>query len=341
MTVYVLLDGFNLAHYLFELAPLTPVTAQIDQPLIDVLGSWAARWGAEVELCFDPYPDVPEGNQTVKILIADPGHKADGLILYRLDYHSYQQERCLVVTSDRELQREVKERGGRCFSNRQFVKQVGNGKYSFASLPVSLPLGKLSALPGGKGQAISPAQPLSASRGRKPTSVHQLDIHQQTLAWIDSLRNETVAPVPNDPETDHEMDNRPPTLPQSPPKELRFRLTPRDWPIAAGIRFLVDSCCANHRGHLLDMLNGATEPSQVDMPFLAEMLVEMCGAEPDIILRGGSLMDRVRLALLMAGPSGLALSELAATTGDSAARIKQKLRQKQNRWVEILDETTR
>jgi hypothetical protein len=335
MTVFVILDGNNLAHYLFELAPLTPLTDQIDRPFLDVLENWAARWGAEVELCFDPRPDPPPGNAAVKILVADPGHKADGLILYRLDYHSYQKERCLVITSDKELQTEVKERGVRVFSSRQFLKQVGRGQYTFAPLPVSLRLGKLTARPRWEDQpAPQSSLTTSPSRRRKSTPPQEADVHQQTLAWLDALRGDPPPQV-TAPDLDTTQVGRIAEPPLAPHLELRICLTPQDWPISEGVRFLKDSCCRSHLESMQDVLGAGPLNEQVDIPFLAEMLIETCGAEPDFVQRGGSLMDRVRLALLIAGPSGLSINELAAVTGDNPARIKQKVRQKQNRWLKI------
>ena len=66
---------------------------------------------------------------------------------------------------------------------------------------------------------------------------------------------------------------------------------------------------------------------------MAEFLLEHCGQEEDFIRRGGCLMDRVRLSLLLAKGMRLSVSEIAALTGDNITDVKRKTRQNDGSWV--------
>ncbi len=68
---------------------------------------------------------------------------------------------------------------------------------------------------------------------------------------------------------------------------------------------------------------------------LAEFLRSACSAEPGFTHRG-SLMDRVRLALLKAGDTGLDLAALAAEIGLKPEGLGGRIKRKANGWLEIL-----
>jgi hypothetical protein len=73
---------------------------------------------------------------------------------------------------------------------------------------------------------------------------------------------------------------------------------------------------------------------------LAEILLELCGDEPDFVQRAGhpgSLMDRARRALMQAGERSLPLAEIARAAGGEPAALRRKLRQHCGKWVEEMD----
>ena len=117
--------------------------------------------------------------------------------------------------------------------------------------------------------------------------------------------------------------------------EPAYRLYLAGWPAREGRKFLLDSACVRHRPRIAGLLVESDERAfgPGDMAALAELLLEHCAGEPDFATRG-SLMDRVRGALLLARGASVALSALAMQLGEPPARLRRKLAQHEGKWVE-------
>ena len=347
MSVYVIVDGNNLAHYLYTIGAGRPVPPALDEALVAALDGWAraqepaARQPVEVEYCLDPRSAPVLGNQHVSVLVVDPGKKADNLVIRRLDYHAYQEDRCLVVSGDEALVTSAAEYQGLCLRVSEFCTPVHSGPPVFEPLPrriprvvmPQLPPGATNLAPAAQKSPKSPAPIHLAARAKGPgrragTSYGEYDrLVEQTLAGrnpISATAPESAPPQPDSP------------APLDPPVQAPrlARLSPQTWPAKAGEKFLMESFCPAHRLEIQPLFEGSAALAASDLPALADLLREHCAAEADFVLRGGSLMDRVRLALLRAPNLCLSPSELAAQTGDRLSHIQHKLRQAAGSWIE-------
>ena len=115
---------------------------------------------------------------------------------------------------------------------------------------------------------------------------------------------------------------------------IKYYLTISTWPINTGVRFLLASFCSTHRLQFINLLD-SFDLSQLraeDLVILAEFLRTTCSAEPGFTHRG-SLMDRVRLALLKAGDTGLDLATLAVEIDIKPEGLGGRIKRKANGWL--------
>jgi hypothetical protein len=333
---FILIDGNNLAHYLFKLGQGHKVTPENDRQMIINLSNWAYNQGVDVELFLDPRKQKPEDAQHIRVFVAEPGKKADDLISEYIAYHVHQQERCMVITNDGELRDRASEYKVLHQTVFDFVKNAYLQSIQFANVPDLIPLGtlgensqegpfreqllgdsqpiqKLSSAPG----LILRAHRASSSRGNGYLQQEYDRLFDRTLA----LRGVKQARCPVETSAAEKL------------PEPAYLLDLRNWPLKQGGKFLFESFCQTHRDEVKAMVGDLNSLQSDDLPELAALLLENCAEEPDFILRGGCLMDRIRLVLLQARGAPLTQSELIARCNAAPSDIRRKLHRNIGRWL--------
>lgn len=333
MATCVIVDGNNLAHYLYNLGPNRSIPLEIDAQLVEALGVWANNQNREieVELCLDARREKPAGNKWVKVFTADPGHQADGMVVGKVIHRVYDGDACLVITSDEELQARVAEFQVRCIGVRDFVLPVNSTSPTFAPLPARILKGTLPLSTIVNSKALKPLQ--KEIRGLKRRRTASLDDeYDRLIAQTLAARNNTLASS-----AEEGSWNEPASVPlTNASQEIQIvHLTLSTWPLLPGGKFLKESFCPVHYPEVSGIFKDSPPLNLEDLPVLAEFLLGHCGSEADFIQRGGCLMDRVRLALMQASGMQLTFQEIAALTGDSLSDIRRKARQSAGRWVKI------
>ena len=337
MATCVIIDGNNLEHYLYRIGPGRLIPFELDVQLVQALSDWANTQNREieVELCLDPRRETASGKEPVMAFAADPGSKADGMIVGKVSHRVYTHDSCLVVTSDEELRMRVAEFQVRCISVREFVLSAHSNPPTFAPLPAKIPKGVMP---------VSAAQPAPHNlRPPKPLftqtkdhdglkqrgGAHPIDEYDRLVAQTLASRNLDV--------TEDDPENRDGSISNPPDRQQvkMLRLTLHTWPVQQGAKFLQESFCPEHFASVADLFLKDVPFKPADLPFLANLLFEHCGAEADFISRGGCLMDRLRLALLKTAGLSLTFPEASQATGDSLSNLRNKARQNAGRWVAI------
>lgn len=130
----IIIDGNNLAYYLYDI-PDKSYLHIYDHMLYQHLSSWASNFEQDiiVELCLDPCPCMKDIEDSLPITLyyAEPGQKADDVILERLYYYPFDDYDCLVVTKDGKLRRDIESRGYRVIRPEEFVIIRGKEKPKF------------------------------------------------------------------------------------------------------------------------------------------------------------------------------------------------------------------
>lgn len=319
--LFLIIDGNNLAHYAFGIGHERKIDSATDRRLAVHLHRWLEESNAgwiQVELCQDgPAGDVPAHPQ-VQIFEAQPPRTADDEIIDRVISHTHTGQACLVLSNDEFLLEEAVSAGSGVFRVYDFVLSAS------VDQPRFLPAIDLPEPPQPRAPAPQPGATLADFLTPRP--VHHAS-QKASRRPPGQVKPAAALPAPL-------------RLAESEPGPAAgpsCRLTMGTWPPAAGVKFLLDSFCPHHRAKNRDLV-AAFDPasfSPADLAELARMLVESCGSEPDFARRG-SLMDRVRLALLLAGEQPLSLQALAEQTGLKGAGLLGRLREKARPWVEIL-----
>ncbi len=329
-TGVVLIDGHNLAHHLFHLNPGQRLSTLIAGQLIAHFEQYRLRFDSpapDFEIFFDggviPHTPDPTG---IRVMAAGHQNNADRVILDRFHFHTYAKRACLIITNDQEIIDNVQSEAGAALLAFDFVV------YANPRSPIFIPPADLLALLP-KVKSASPAHPLSIRleplRTQAPARTRPVKPRREKHPAPPTVS----APLP--PQEQKQLE--PVCLPQLPLVEPhRYRLSIHTWPVAEGLRFLKTSVCKQHRGQLLEQLEGFSveELRPADLEDLAKILLLCCASEPNFICRG-SFMDRVRLALLVAGPGGLSLYQLAASTGLPSEGLHRHIKQKGAGWLEI------
>jgi len=332
-SLFVIIDGNNLARYLVPLAPDAPVTLEIDQKLAAQLSSWAARQARPVmvELCLDPRHAPPAEQGRVQVYVAAAPASGDDAVLDRVRVHVVNGEDCLVISNDQELCAAAGEFQVDTWSVSGFVRRRDAHRPAFAPAPQAVKPGRLP----GEG---SPASAAARSQAVVPTPFQQRAQHfagqmqaRRRQAQIDQAIARTLANQAASCDAPVE-DDRAGAAAQPAPL-LHYRLGLESWPASQGARFLCESFCPCHWAEIASLVGHPAGLQAADLPVLAGLLLECCGQESDFVRRGGSLMDRVRLALLLAGPVGLSLPELARQTGAAPAALQRRLRRSGGKWL--------
>ena len=360
--LFVLIDGNNLAHFLYSnLQPNQKMTSTESLLLINHVGSYSRTYQDQlhIELCLDRSPGnfgwVPKN---LRVFSAEYPQTGDDLLLERFWFHHNGRRPCLVITNDEAILTEVEEAHGTFLRVYDFVRRPGAVSPVFRA-PDELPT---AAILQEDSSRSNPPPSLSASiyfriieenRNleaashtkdplRKPNSIPQT--HMTILPVMDA--NPPYVEISKrqaEPEAADEIyeNNR---HPQEHPEDAikaeeqvpYYYLSMDSWPVAEGIRFLRNSFCPKHREEYSDLINAypPEDLSPADLWAMAELLLHACGSEPDFA-RTGSLMNRVRMALLQERGDPLSITELADRTGYKLSGMQGRLRAKAQPWVGI------
>jgi len=336
-SLFVIIDGNNLAKYLYALDLEAPVTLETDRQLVAHLSGWAARQARPlvVELCLDPRYERPADQGRVQVYVATAPESGDDAVLDRVRVHVVNGEDCLVISNDQELCAQAGEFQVDTWSVSGFVRRRDARHPVFAPAPRAVKAGKI---PGE--QPVGRSTPASSLPAAAPSSFRQRvgqfagqvqarrrqeQIDQAIARTLTGQNTAAGAPDSSAPASSAV----PPALPS------HYRLTLETWPVSQGARFLSQSFCPFHWAEVAPLVGPLASLQAADLPVLAGLLLDCCGQESDFVRRGGSLMDRVRLALLQAGPGGLSLPELVRLTGAAPAALERKLHRSEGKWLRV------
>jgi hypothetical protein len=331
----LIIDGNNLAGRIFPISANPLVRKSIDQRLNDHLSRWLEQdqiGKLRIDLCLDGTSGQITPHKRIQIHVPNHPKTADDEVLERFYFHSHNQSPCVVITDDGTILDEVDAEEGYILLSSQFVEVPSPEKPRFISPERILEFARdqfqfqsQNGTPPTFGNALADAISRKQARSDQPTQK-------------DSRRPKKVRPdlpfaahLPAAPQPSA-------TTPASIQlKETIYRLVIEKWPVEAGLKFLMDSFCAQHRNeHQELMVDFAPESLRSsDLITLASFLVDSCSEEPDFVQRGGSLMDKIRLALLKAGGDGLTLPQLAAKTGFRLNGLHGRIKERGKNWVEI------
>ncbi len=335
------------------------------------------RGRVTVEVYFDgsqaALPDLPG----VKVHVAGAGRSADDEVLERARWHAFYQRPCVVVSNDVELRQAAQEAGAQVVSASDFASRPNALRLRRSYRPDGGPSSSTGSdaefsprarwqrafeaarhsRPGGEraprpargaprrppGEAVTWTEAIRAAReaagrgagARSPGG----EAPQSARAAGDPSEGPQSASGSDRDELHLARTERNQEAPD-PTEGPRYRIDFGTWPLTAGRRFLIDSFCPLHRAEIADLLSAFDEASFThhDLQALAEILLARCGREPDFV-RGGSLMDRARRVLLLAGDRATALMTIARTTGRAPSELRRKLRQNEGKWVQRVPES--
>lgn len=313
MRPIVIIDGNNLAFkkYVYD---GQDVPLEIIQRMIDELKKWACHENCFVELCLDPCRRQPEESEYLAVLV-EYGTEADVLVEQRALLHAYQAARCIVITNDSELRDTVRNIKVESITVDDFV--LRKGADNFMPLP---PIDQVPSLLPVDDGTISPVTHRNISRTPKKRKTAQIgldEIYQQTLASREKQINISI-------------------ISQDQTKtETFFRLNLPNWPVDKGIKFIIESACSEHRLKLIDLIGDINRASQQDMISLFDWLINFCRDEPDFVVRGGCMMDRIRLALIKRFPNPLTQKQIVEIMGGHTSGIKHKIQKNIPNWFEV------
>lgn len=331
----LIIDANNLAHYLDHLSPGQILTQEEVKRLAVILSNYArtVQPHLTIELCFDFLPpDIPVLRPPwVHCLVASARSSADDLVRERFRFHQHHDEPCIAITNDGEIREDIEEEGGRCLLIFDFVRRTGKS-------PVFRQPNEFFT--------ERPRRKAAVRRQIPEMDWSRLSAPPQEVALTLAPREEkpTTPDSPNDAQDEaqgsSQADRSEAACACSGPAYPVYRLSLETWPLEKGLEFLLDSFCPAHRTmeewHLYrSLLAGEIQPK--DLCDLADLLRTHCGDEPEFA-RQGSLMKRVRLALIQAAEHKLNLGEIAQATAQKVSGLQGRIREKAVPWVEILPE---
>jgi hypothetical protein len=349
----IIIDGNNLAHYLYNIAYGRKITALEDHLLAAQLTEYIdSQPGglAEIILCLDWSDNPPSGGRNLRISLPVPGHNADDDILNHVLTCAHSGRECIVVSDDQDLLERVIENGGSTMSRYEFVQLPSRVHPIFCDLVNIHPLLKR---PIRSNWEVTPEQEALWAKlhpsDHTPQAAKLTSIPAVPNPRKQSLQKKSPAQSPSLPKTETAVDpvaqgakaEEPPVpsaLPaQTDPSEPACRLSLEGWPVNTGIRFLRQSFCKQHLEQHRVQIESLSGPnaSYNDLLTLADLLVETCSQEPGFSC-SGSLMDRTRLALLAVEGHRLPLSEIIARTGLPSAGLRRRLKEKAAPWIELI-----
>jgi hypothetical protein len=344
--IILLLDGNNLAYHLYpHLSPGHKMTAEDSHRLVEHLAAYARNnLELKIELCLDRAPGVlPLLPANLRVMHAEYPQTGDDLLIDRFWFHQVSHHSCLVVTNDDVLLTEVADAGGSSLRVYDFVRRVGLENpvllCSEELPPLSRPTEEIDDQPISLNTSIyfrlveDPRLHNSRSIKPGPSKTEEPIISGPAFSQPDPPIS-SAAKTSENPSSENSI-----TQMTSPPASVNheghhYLLTVDSWPVMEGARFLVNAFCNAHQAEYWDLIS-SIDPrnlSHADVRALAELLLHTCGQESDFARRG-SLLDRVRLALLQACGEPLSLDELSRATGLKAHGLHGRIKSKAGNWL--------
>lgn len=357
-SVFLLIDGNNLAHFLYtNLSPGQKMTPADSQRLVSHMAAYAQTHSraVEIELCLDRSPGEWDSlPSNLHIFSAEYPQTGDDLLLGRLWFHHMGSHTCIVITNDEAVLEEVNETGAASLRVYDFVRRPGLVSPVFQSpdeLPVKAASNAERKLETPHHLSLSTSiyfriiaedsQEQKTARSRSDFLTHipvENPINLPSPAPScekpakEEIREEAMAIHP--PILDNLIETSHPVAEDG--EGPYYALIFENWPVAEGIRFLLNSFCPAHQDKYRDLMSSFSTESlrPADLRALGELLLHACGNEPGFA-QHGSLMTRVRLALLQARGEPLSIQELAARTGLKVRGLRGRIRQKARPWLII------
>jgi hypothetical protein len=366
---FLIVDGHNLAYLLFDFKPGARLSPEIAERMAKFFSAYRAEFegsAPQIELCFDggvrPGSPDPEG---VRILAAGHHNKADHLILDRFRVHQFFGQPCLAISNDMGVLDRIEQEGGATLKAFDLVLLRHPQRPIFMA-PLEL-IAKFPDQHRKKRHKLIDEAIMDVNWRVRALKSDRITLPKQQLGRRAESPppppskggQEKIGAIPGAPFRDRGVSNSCPpfegggggdssTSAQLPPaengetsplpSEPHYTLTLANWPVVAGVKFLMSSFCKQHRPEF----SGLVDPGNLsqlrsdDLIVLADFLRDRCSQEPSFAQQG-SLMDRVRLALLKAGPDGLSLSQLAAETGLPLKGLQGRIKGKADRWLKIIE----
>lgn len=358
----LLIDGNNLAHFLYtNLTPGQKMTDEMSGQLFTHIGHYGRQYTGrlQIELVLDHKPkvDVDLINNPVRVFSAIFPQTGDDLLMERFWYHHTSFHPCLVITNDDEILEIIRHERGNVLRVYDFVRRAGTHNPVFRDpddLPLLLPpqfsdkqVSLQASLKDSIHFRISVEQQTSPTRPKRssnrpdhgftnllPTSIvdgaiitSALDLPSSSTALPDTLLGQQDRVL----QMESSIDRKP-----SSENMPIYYLNLDSWPLREGARFLRQSFCAKHRQEYKDLLASIDYDriEAADVRAIAELLLHSCSQETNFCTRG-SLIDRVRLALLQARGEPLSLAELADRTRLSIPGLNRKIKAKAGQWLII------
>ncbi len=340
----LLIDGNNLAHVLYANLSGRKMTTADSLQLMDHLKSYALTYPnqLQIELILDhALSELPPLPDNLRIFFAEYPQTADDLLLHRFWFYRFNREPALVISNDEAILAEVSEAHGAWQRGFDFVRRRGQRPVFRA--PEELPCLHSDQLVGEKSE--------------KPASLHSsiyFRIFEDRQTPLQAAKNRSASTLEEKPDQKAPVlePSRPPApaleapvsgenvndpAPGDLPTETEgpyYLLDLDNWPVNEGVRFLLNAFCPRHRQKYHELMS-AFDPNQLrpaDLRALTELLLFACGSEPDFARRG-SLMTRVRLALLQAQGEVLSLQQIAKLTDLKLTGLQGRIKQKAVPWV--------
>jgi len=349
MEIYLIVDGDNLAHDLYHIPKGADITPELDLRLMAALKRWQGHQSRpiRIDLCLDPRRVPLKVEAPDVVYIAEPGMKADDRIIDKVVSRVSQSQPCVVITDDNDLAARVGEFGVMAIRADQFIVMANPSNPIFSDLPDEIPGGFIRDLSTGDRQSKTSPQndALNHKLNKKDNSQDEINqLMERTLGLrqlgIGSNGQQSGGAETQPPRIDPEALTRltmaaAEFTAESKGEKCIFHLTLKTWPLEKGVKFLRESFCKEHFDQVAPLFENVGNLVPGDLFALAALLAESCAREPDFVSRGGSLMDRVRLALLQAPGYYLTLEELVLLAGAHKSDIKRKARSSGANWLEI------
>jgi len=330
----LIVDGNNLAHQLFSLRKNSRVTLAHAQTLTDLLADYLRANPAQrlhIHLFFDGGL-APARPARVNLEVF-PAHDADDDIIQQVFQCVREQNQVVVVSGDEDLCLGVAGLGAVTISSFEFIL-VHNPQAPRFIYPGSLPFDFQRSAPEPEVEA-----PEFSESDFPPEAVEAAPPVEEPPQEPEESPLEEDTPALEEPLGDEEPadETAPAAAPESAPVPALtawYRADPSAWPPVEGARFLAGAFCGLHRADAAALVHDGQALRPEDLAALAALLVSTCGDEADFCARG-SLMDRVRLALLKAKGTWVPLDALARAIRLSPVGLQGKIKKKAEKWLEI------
>jgi predicted RNA-binding protein with PIN domain len=333
----LIVDGNNVCHELFSLRKNSKVALANAQHLTNLLAVYANSspfYQFEVELFFDG--KLEPAGPGVKNLRIFPSADADDEIIQRVFRHVGSGNQVVVISGDVELRKGIEEFGARSISpfDFTFVHNPVSPRFIHpANLPFETKKEKTAVFhPENLQPDILeeefPPEPQPVAQESSNLDANEGLVLEPAAESIPEPIQEPEAPQPVIAE--EEM------LPDPQKKENRpavwYRAELSDWPVEEGARFLAGAFCSRHQAEAAALAHSGQGFRPDDLPALAGLLLSTCGSEVDFCKRG-SLMDRVRLALLKHKGDWTPITRLAEEIGIPEKGLHGRIKRKAGSWV--------